>query len=644
MIAVLSGLSWGKFAAEAGAAIDDPGVRGVVVAAGAGLGERDYPSDTTGLGSVLRRIETSGKPFVAAIAGRAIGAGYEICLACHYRVAADDDKTQIGSWDPQSGWMPGLGATQRLPRLLGVQLALELLLDGRTLNVREAKKAGLVDEVVPPDGLMAAAHDWILTANKTPRIPASTVPPQFGVACALLREKTLGLYPAPLAILSSVFEGCQVDLETGLKIEARYFAYTRGTPEARNLGRLFQWRQELDGLVARPASVPKSSFTKIGILGAGMMGSGIAYACADAGLEVVLLDTTAENAGRGRAAAIGIFEKRVAKGGLSAEARDRAAARILATCDYRDLAGADAVIEAVFEDRAIKADVTRKTEAITGDAILFASNTSTLPITGLAAAWPRPENFIGMHFFSPVDRMPLVEIIRGKRTSDASLARALDLAGVLRKTPILVNDSPGFYTSRVFATYVNEGMAMLLEGTAPALIENAGRLAGMPVGPLVLADEVSLDLLRQVRGGYETDPVDKVLRIMIDQCGRHGKKTKQGFYEYPAGGRKQLWPDLARWFPPRTNQPDAGELIRRFRWIQSLETIRCMEEGVVEDRRDADVGSVLGWSFCPALGGTVGHIESVGIKSFIAESERLAMAYGERFAPPELLRKMQSGM
>ena len=641
MIAVLSGLSWEKFAAEAEAAITDPGVRGVVVAAGTGLGDRDYPSDTTRLGNVLRRIETSGKPFVAAIAGRAIGASYEICLSCHYRVAADDNTTHISVWDAQSGLMPGLGATQRLPRLLGVKPALSLL-EGRTLNGREAKEAGLVDEAVLPDRLMAAAREWILTENKTARIPGNIAAPQFGVACALLRERTLGLYPAPLAILSSVFEGCQVDLETGLKIEAGYFAYVRSTPEARNLARLRQWREELDCLVGRPASVPKSRFSKIGILGAGMMGSGIAYVCADAGLEVTLLDTTAENAGRGRAAAIAAFDKRVAKGGLTAEARDRAAARILDTCDYRDLKECDAVIEAVFEDRAVKADVMRKTEAVTGDAILFASNTSTLPITGLAEAWPRPDNFIGMHFFSPVDRMPLIEIIRGKRTSDACLARALDLAGRLRKTPIVVNDNRGFYTSRVFATYVNEGMAMLLEGITPSLIENAGRLAGMPVGPLVLADEVSLDLLRQVRG-QGTDPVDEVLRIMIDRCGRHGKKTRQGFYEYPAGGRKRLWPDLAKWFPPRADQPDAGELIRRFRWIQSLETVRCIEEGVIGDRRDADLGSVLGWSFCPALGGTIGHIETVGIGRFLAESERLESAYGERFRTPELLRKMQFG-
>jgi len=614
MISVLEVLSWEKFATEAAAAIEDPDVQGVVVAA---VGDREYPSDIASLGSVLRRIETSGKPVVAAISGPTIDEAYEVCLACHYRIAADDSSTQIRAWDSQSGLMPRLGATQRLPRLLGVQPALSLLLEGRTLNAQQARQAGLVDEVVASDRLMAAAREWALTPNKANRSPGSTAAAPFSAACATQRAKTLGLYPAPLAILSSVYEGCQVDLETGLKIEARYFEHIRRTPEARNLARIRQWREDLNG-------VPKSQFLKIGILGAGMMGSGIACVCAHADLNVVLLDTTLENAERGKAAA-------VAKGATES--------RILATCDFADLEGCDAVIEAVFENAAIKADVTRRTEAVTGDAILFASNTSTLPITGLAEAWSRPENFIGMHFFSPVDRMPLLEIIRGKRTSEASLARALDLARILRKTPIVVNDRRGFYASRVFATYVNEGMAMLLEGIAPALIENAGRLAGMPVGPLVLADEVSLDLMLAVRA-QGAEPVDEVLKIMIDQCGRHGKKMRAGFYEYPAAGRKRLWPDLAKWFPPRADQPDAEELIKRFRWIQSLETVRCMQEGVITDRRAADVGSVLGWGFCPAVGGTIGHIETVGVEKFIAESKRLERLYGERFAPPELLHTL----
>ncbi len=638
MIQVLQGLSWEQFAGAVDAAVGDASVSGVVILAGTELG-RDHPDDIAAVRSILRRIETSSKPFVAAISGRTIGAAYEVCLACHYRIAADQATTQIGAWDSQSGTMPGLGATQRLPRLIGVEAALPLLLHGRSLGAHEARSAGLVDEVVSADTLIEAARERARGARAS-RTPVGMTAAPFGVACATAREKTLGLYPAPVAILSSVYEGRQVDLETGLKIEARYYTHVRATPEARNLRRLRQWRKELDSLAARPAGAPESRFTKIGILGAGMMGAGIAYICANAGLEVVLLDTSVEKAERGKAAAAAVFDKRVAKRELTQEERDRAVAGILAACDFADLRGCEAVIEAVFEDPGVKADVTRRTEAVTGDAILFASNTSTLPITGLAAAWSRPENFIGMHFFSPVDRMPLLEIIRGKRTSDACLARALDLAAMLRKTPIVVNDSRGFYTSRVFATYVNEGMAMLREGVAPALIENAGRLAGMPVGALVLADEVSLDLMRQVRG-QGTEPVDEVLRVMIEQCGRHGKKSREGFYDYPTGGRKRLWGDLAKWFPVGADQPEAGELVKRFRWIQSLETVRCMEEGVIQDRRAADVGSVLGWSFCSALGGTVGHIETVGLAKFIAESERLEKAYGRRFAPPGLLRTLE---
>jgi len=650
-IAILGGLRWEEFAREAGAAIDDPRVRGAIVVASAGLATPLEPCDARDLGSLLRRIETSGKPFVAAIAGTVAGGGYEICLACHYRIAADHPTTQIGLSDVKAGLMPGLGGTQRLPRLIGIGRALPLLLEGGKLGPRETKEAGLVDALAMGCDLLASARAWICAwileqAGKTTAqpwdakgfcIPGGTSAHLFFAASAMLRERTMGLYPAPVAILSSVYEGCQVDLDTGLKIEARYFIHVRGTPEARNQMRLARSRQELEGLAERPANVPAHEFSKIGVLGAGMMGSGIAYVCADAGLEVVLLDTTRENAERGRAAAMGIFDKRVDK-------RDKAVARIHATDEYADLRGCDLVIEAVFEDRAIKAEVTRGTAAVTGDGIVFASNTSTLPITGLAEAWPRAENFIGMHFFSPVNKMPLIEIIRGKKTSDACLARAMDLAKKLRKTPIVVNDSRGFYTSRVFSTYVNEGLSMLLEGVAPALIENAGRLAGMPVGPLVLADEVSLDLMRHVReqaradlgADYRPNETDQALHLMIERCGRHGKKTRGGFYDYPEGARKRLWPELTTWFPVRANGPEVAELVVRFRYVQSLETVRCMEEGVVQDRRDADVGSVLGWGFCPALGGTIGHIETVGTDRFIAECERLEKAYGERFSAPDI--------
>jgi 3-hydroxyacyl-CoA dehydrogenase/enoyl-CoA hydratase/3-hydroxybutyryl-CoA epimerase len=364
---------------------------------------------------------------------------------------------------------------------------------------------------------------------------------------------------------------------------------------------------------------------------------------------VVLLDVTEEKAERGRSACLSLFDRQVAKGQMTAEERHRSVDRIHPTADFVSLRGCDLVIEAVFEDGAVKADVTRQTEPVTGNEIVFASNTSTLPITGLAEAWSRPENFIGMHFFSPVDRMPLVEIIRGGQTSDACLAGALDLVRRLRKTPIVVCDSRGFYTSRVFSAFVNEGMCMLLEGVAPALIENGARMAGMPVGPLAVADEVSLELMRHVRRQAKADlgeshrvtATDEALAIMIDQHDRLGKKARRGFYEYPEGGRKRLWPGLAQCFAAQTGQPEVAELIRRFRWIQSLETIRCLEEGVLLDRRDADVGSVLGWGFCPALGGTVGHIQTVGRESFIAQSQYLEEKYGERFSTPAILRTME---
>ncbi|HTS29405.1 MAG TPA: 3-hydroxyacyl-CoA dehydrogenase NAD-binding domain-containing protein [Bryobacteraceae bacterium] len=656
-IAVLSGPTWEEFSAQAASAIADNEVRGAIVRVGGGLGESGYPSDPTTLAAVLRKVESGGKPAVAVIDGPVSAAALEVCLACHHRIAADGPRTRIALWDILSGTMPGLGATQRLPRLAGVSRALTLLLDGQTLTAQQARDAGLVDALAPPEGVLDQARAWILSLEgKAPsqpwdaanfRIPGGAVG-QFGPASAKLWERTLGLYPAPLAILSSVFEGCQVDFDNGLKIEARYYAGVRETPEARNLARLRQFRAELDRLSARPAGVPTVEFSKIGILGAGMMGSGIASVCAGAGLDVVLLDVTPDRAERGKAASVAVFDRQVARAQLSPASRDAAASRIHATAEFAGLRGCDVVIEAVFEDRAVKADVTQQTEAVTGSGIVFASNTSTLPITGLAAAWSRPGNFIGMHFFSPVDRMPLLEIIRGKQTSDECLAIALDLARKLRKTPIVVNDSRGFYTSRVFSTYLNEGMSMLLEGVAPALIENSGRMAGMPVGPLVLADEVSLDLLRSVRqqtradlgDRYRPGATDRVLEVMIDQCGRHGRKARQGFYDYPDSGPKRLWPDLAKWYPGRAGQPTADELIRRFRWIQSLETLRCLEEGVLRDRRDADIGSVLGWGFCPALGGTIGHIQTVGTARFTEESIRLAGLHGERFTAPKLLQEM----
>jgi 3-hydroxyacyl-CoA dehydrogenase/enoyl-CoA hydratase/3-hydroxybutyryl-CoA epimerase len=666
-----------EFAQRIGEAVRDERVRGVIVSSSkpdfvsgvdlsafARTGDAEsVKSVVRGLNSVLRTIETCGKPFVAAINGAALGEGYEICLACHYRVAADNPGSRIGLPQVHMGLLPGAGGTQRLPRLIGIRNALPLLLEGKTLASRDAKDAGLIDALVPAADLLSAAKSWILDrpAGKVSqpwdakgfRMPsgASTSAmgfETFATVHAMVREKTRGLYPAAPAILSSVFEGCAVDIATGLKIETRYFVHVLCGPQARNIVRTFFSREELGSLAARPQKVPAQKYTKIGVLGAGMMGAGIAYVSARAGLDVVLLDTTQENAERGKAHSAKLLDKLSAKGQLRGEAPEKILARITPTTNYADLKDCELVVEAVFENREIKADVTRRTESAVGAGILFASNTSTLPITGLAQAWSRPENFIGLHFFSPVDRMPLLEIIRGKKTSDECLARAMDFAARIGKTPIVVNDSRGFYTSRVFSTFVNEGLAMLGEGVLPALIENAARMAGMPVGPLAQADEVSLDLMQHVRkqtmadlgAAYRPSPGHEVFESMVEQLGRLGRKAGKGFYDYPVGAKKRLWPELSKHFPTRSDQPSVEDLIRRFLYVQSVESARCMEEGVIGDPRDADVGSILGWGFCPAIGGTIGHIETVGVAKFIAECDRLEKAHGERYAAPQLLRDM----
>ncbi|MCW5729407.1 MAG: enoyl-CoA hydratase/isomerase family protein [Alphaproteobacteria bacterium] len=674
---VLNDQSIPAFAEKVAAAIADKAVKGVIVTsakpdfiAGADLAMLQQVRDAAGMferGNAMRRmlrdIEKAGKPFVAAINGTALGGGYEICLACHHRIAADNPKAQIGLPEVLVGLLPGGGGTQRLPRMIGIQKALPLLLEGKKLAPQAALQMGLVDKVVPPDRLLAEARRWLVEEGAknlvkpwdqrgfripggNPHAPATA--PVFVAGNAMLRERTFGNYPAPLAIMACVYEGCLVDIDTGLKIEARHFVRLCTTPEAKNMIRtLFFSMGEANKLAHRPKDVPVQKYSRVGILGAGMMGAGIAHVTAQAGIEVVLLDTSLEQAEKGKAYSQGLLDRRVQQKRTSPEERDELLARIRPTTDFADLAGCELVIEAVFEDRAIKADVTRRAEAVLAPTAIFASNTSTLPISGLAEASARPENFIGLHFFSPVERMQLVEIIRGRQTSDATLARAMDYVKKIRKTPIVVNDSRGFYTSRVFGTYVSEGLAMLGEGVAPALIENAGRMAGMPVGPLALADEVSLELMHRVRrqtmkdlgDAYRPAPGDRVLELMVEK-GRIGKKAAKGFYEYPAGDKKRLWPGLAELFPLAGEQPAVAEVIERLMYVQSVETARCIEEKVVTDPREADVGSVLGWGFAPARGGTVSQIHSVGLASFIAGCERLAQKHGGRFAPPKLLREM----
>lgn len=675
---VLNGESCEAFFAAAARALQDAAVKGMLVTsakpdfiAGGDL-EWLQASDsaetlfarTCELHRALRALETGGKPVAIAMPGSALGGGLEIALAGHYRVAADNPKARFGLPEVTLGLLPGGGGTQRLSRLVGVQASLPLLLEGKRLKAADALAAGILHAVVPAGEEIAAARAWLLDASRRTatqpwdakgfRIPGGalthpSVQQVFMAANALARQKTYGNYPAVASILSCVYEGLLTDLDTGLKTEARYFVKAVLSPEAKAMIRtLFFGMNEANKLAARPAGVPTQRYRKVGVLGAGMMGAGIAYVSAKAGLDVVLIDTGEEAAARGKDYSRKLVDKQVQRGRLAREKADALLAKIVPTTDFARLDGAQLVIEAVFEDRAIKADVTRRSEAVLAPDALFASNTSTLPITGLAQASVRPANFIGLHFFSPVDKMPLVEVIVGRDTSEATLARALDYVKTIGMTPIVVNDSRGFYTSRVFSTYVLEGLAMLAEGVAPALIENAGLLAGMPVGPLALTDEVSSELIhkitRQTRAdlgdAYVARPGEDVAARMVE-LGRLGRKAGLGYYDYPAsGGKKALWPGLAQEFPLAAEQPDVAALIERLVTVQAVETARCLEERVLTTARDADVGAILGWGFPAFRGGPASYIHGVGVDAFVATCDRLAARHGARFAAPALLREM----
>jgi 3-hydroxyacyl-CoA dehydrogenase/enoyl-CoA hydratase/3-hydroxybutyryl-CoA epimerase len=615
---------------------------------------------------LYRKLETSGKPWVAAINGTALGAGLELCLACHHRVALDNPKSVLGLPEVKVGLLPGAGGTQRLSRLIGIREALALMLEGRHLKAKKAVEIGIADQLAADaDEMMAMARQWILD-NGDPEQPwdkkgfkvpggAGAMNPKavetFMVGTSLLAGKTQHNYPAAIAIMSAVYEGTILPMDKALKIEVDYFTGLLTGSVARNMIRtLFIDKGAADKLARRPKGVEKSTVSKLGVLGAGMMGAGIAFVSARSGQHVVLLDADIDSAEKGKDYSRKLVEKLVGRKRMDAESAEALLDRIQPTTDYADLEGCDLVIEAVFEDRKIKADVTAKTEAvIPGDAI-FASNTSTLPITGLAEASSRPEQFIGIHFFSPVDRMPLVEIILGEKTGNVAIARAMDYVRQIRKTPILVRDSRGFYTSRCFATFVKEGMELLAEGVKPALIENVAKMAGMPVGPLAVHDEVSIDLsykiLKQTESDlgadYKATPSDDVVRHFAEDLKRLGKRFGAGFYEYPKDGKKHLWPGLADEYPAADVQPDVEEIRKRLLYIQSLETARCMEEGVVPEPADADVGSILGWGFPPWTGGTLSLIDTVGIDDFVAECERMAEAYGPRFQPSDWLRKKTS--
>ena len=615
-----------------------------------------------GLQQSLRKLETCGKSVAAAINGTALGGGLEVCLACHYRVAANNPKSVLGLPEVQVGLLPGGGGTQRLPRLIGIEPALQLITQGKHVKPGEALELGIIDKVVEPGTEIDVARAWVLEEGvheqpwdkKGFKVPggAGLMNPKaiqtFMFGTSLLQKMTNHNYPAPIAIMAAVYEGTVLPIDTALDVETKYFVSMLMNPVSRNMTRtLFINKGAADKLVRRPKGPEKRPVTKLGILGAGMMGAGVAFVSARAGMHVVLLDTTQEQADKGKDYSRQIMQKRLEKGRTTVEKTEALLERIHTTTDYEDLRGCELVIEAVFEDRKIKADVTAKAEAVMAEDAIFASNTSTLPITGLAEASKCPEQFIGIHFFSPVDKMPLVEVILGKDTGDAATAQALDYIQQIRKTPIVVNDSRGFYTSRVFGVFSREGINMLAEGVKPALIENVARHAGMPVGPLAVTDEVSIELSHHVMtqtkkdlcDQYVESPTDAVIEKLME-LGRKGKKTGKGFYEYPEGGKKHLWSGLADLYPLASEQPSADEVRKRLLYAQAIETVRCMDEGVVMYPADADIGSIFGWGFPPYTGGTISFIETEGLVAFVEEADRLAEKYGERFAVPDSLRKM----
>ena len=664
--------------AEAMARLADASVKGLVLTSGkadfcAG-GDLDRMSKWTtpeqpfegsmAMKQVLRQLELQGKPVVAAINGHALGGGLELALACHARFAIDDPKLKIGQPEVKLGLLPGGGGTVRLSRLVGIQQALQICGEGGDLSPPKALGMGLLTGLARDrDELTALARAWIQANPKAKqpwdspkfRFPGGdsrspAVAQVWSIAPSIAAQKTWGNYPAVQHIMSAIFEGGLLDFDAASVVESRYFAACAMSQVSKNMiGTLWYQLNAIKKGASRPAGVAKSSVRKLGILGAGMMGAGIAHVSAKAGIDVVLLDTTQEAADKGKAYSQGLLDKAVKKGRSTPEKRDALLARITPTTDYAALAGCDLVIEAVFEDRAVKADVTAKAEAVIGEGAVFASNTSTLPITGLAQASRRPASFLGLHFFSPVDKMPLVEIIVGKETSDETLARGFDYVLQIGKTPIVVNDSRGFYTSRVFGTYVMEGIAMLKEGVHPRSIEVAGLQAGMPMPPLALQDEVSLSLGLHVAEQTKKDlaaegkpwtehPGMSVVRQLCE-IGRIGKKAGRGFYDYDDDG-KRLWPELTTLYPLAAEQPPQRELIDRLMFAQANEAARCFEEGVLRSVADGNIGSIFGWGFAPFQGGALQFVNAMGAPAFVARARELAAKYGPRFEPAAVVVKL----
>ena len=619
---------------------------------------------------ILRKIERAGqdpktnkggKPIACCLPGTALGIGLEIPLACHRIFAADNPKAKIGLPEIMVGIFPGMGGTTRLVRKMGAMAASPFLLEGKLSDPKRAKTAGLVDEIVAPDELHAKAKEWVLSEPKitkpwdekgykmpggAPYHPAGFM--TFVGASAMVNGKTQGVYPAAKALLSAVYEGAMVDFDTALRIEARWFTNVLMNPSSSAMIRsLFINKEALEKGAVRP-EVDDQKVRKLGVIGAGMMGAGIALVSAQAGIEVVLIDAAQDAADRGKAYAETYLDKGMKRGKVTADKKAAILGQITATTDYAALAGCDLVVEAVFEDPAVKAEVTAKVEAAVGPDCIFATNTSTLPISQLAKASANPEQFIGIHFFSPVEKMLLVEIIKGKSTGDRAVAKALDYVRQIRKTPIVVNDARFFYANRCIIPYINEGLRMVAEGVAPALIENAAKLVGMPLGPLQLVDETSIDLGVKIAkatkaamgDAYPDAAVDEVIFWMADE-GRLGRKSNAGFYSYDDKGKRGLlWEGLGPKFPQAATQPDVTEVQHRLLFAQVLEAVRALEDGVLMDIREGDVGAILGWGFAPWSGGPFSWLDMVGTPWAADTCDRLAETYGPRFTTPTLLQEM----
>ena len=659
-------------------AIADENVKGVIVTsgkpifmAGADLNalleditdKKAFTDNLMQLHRSLREIETGGKPFVAAINGTALGGGLELCLACHHRIAINSTKIKLGFPEIKVGLFPGAGGTVKAPYLLGIQTALMYLLQGIEARPPKALKDGLIDAVAEnEEEMMAAAKKFILETpnpvqpwdNKKHRIPGGALWTPNGVqtmvgASGNVGKLTHGNYPSAQKIIKVIHDGIQIPVDRALEIEARNFTHAVCTKEAKNMIRTgFFAIQDAAKGKARPKDEPKYEINKLGILGAGMMGAGIAYVSAKAGMDVVLKDVTVEGAEKGKAYSSMLLDKAIAKKRSTPEKKETLLAKITPTDDPNAVEESDLIIEAVFENVELKDRVTKETEAVLGKDKVYGSNTSTIPISLLAKSSARPENFIGIHFFSPVDKMPLVEIIVGEKTEDKAIAAAVDYTVAIKKVPIVVNDSRGFFTSRCFGTFVSEGMFLLEEGVPAPMIERVATKIGMPVGPLAVHDEVSLTLSVHI---FESDPSEKkafekrtynLVKNLVENHQRTGKKDGAGFYDYPKGGQKKLWAGLKEIFSPKPGAIEEEEVKKRLLHRQVLESYRCLDEGVLRSTTDGDIGSILGWGFPIFTGGALSYIDYVGMDNFIEDCDRFKAAYGEHWEVPQSLRDLAS--